>query len=381
MSGFRRVGNILLQSGTQETAIPSSKIEPEQPLRVTVFPIRSREGGNIPNVGLRLKGNAPNLPFPSRGFANYGSIEQVVYNPVETDIDYTAVVRGGPGHHLLEVSSEDVSNDLSTTAVSIGKVSDKPSVDGFVGRSDTDDWFKFEVSNNSQVRVTLDPIMDNAKLELYDRGLNPIDSAKAEAANNGVINQSLSAGDYLVRVTPGDRSANIPDGGQASTDYILTVQQVSGNLGTGAGGGSFSSSSQNLESFWNFRRLQHIFTANQVEIDDLASQPILFRREGNEFDVPLSEGEPTFCYANTTTDSNFLSFEFESRIENSLPQFVNTSVAFNAYRAIGTTETRPADALENAIPVYRQTNLGAEQVNPLNILLLTFILTSRIIGR
>ncbi|NES63865.1 MAG: hypothetical protein F6K24_00460 [Okeania sp. SIO2D1] len=182
-------------------------------------------------VGLRLQGNAPNLPFPSR-FRDKGFIEQLVYDPVETNIDYTAVVQriGNVGTYLLEVSSEDSRNDVSTTAVSIGDVSNKPSVDGFVGRSDTDDWFKFEVSNNSQVRVTLDPIMDNAKLELYDRGLNPIDSAKAEATNNGVINQSLSAGDYLVRVTPADRSANIPDGRKASTDYILTVQQVSGKF-------------------------------------------------------------------------------------------------------------------------------------------------------
>ncbi|NEO52787.1 MAG: hypothetical protein F6K54_06670 [Okeania sp. SIO3B5] len=352
MSGFRRVGNILVSSGTQETVIPSSKVESDQPLKVTVFSISSREGGNaLHKVGLRLKGNAPNLPLPSQGFRNFSNVEQLVYDPVETDINYTNVVGiyAGTGLYLLEVSSEDVSNDVSTTAVSIGNVSNKPSVDGFVGRSDTDDWFKFEVSNNSQVRVTLDPIMDNAKLELYDRGLNPIDSAKAEATNNGVINQSLSAGDYLVRVTPADRSANIPDGRKASTDYILTVQQVSGNSGAGnPGGSSFSSSSQSVERFWNFTALPHISTGNQIEINNFTGQPTLFRPESNEFDVPVSEGEPVFCYVNTTTESTFLSFE--TGIENSLPQFINTGVAFNSYRPVGKTEIRPADAPETQYP-------------------------------
>ncbi|NES63866.1 MAG: hypothetical protein F6K24_00465 [Okeania sp. SIO2D1] len=155
-------------------------------------------------------------------------------------------------------------------------------------------------------------------------------------------------------------------------------------VNSGAGnprGGSFSISSQSVERFWNFTALPHIFTGNQIEIDDLTSQPTLFRPESNEFDVPVSEGEPVFCYVNTTTDSTFLSFE--TGIENSLPQFINTGVAFNSYKPVGKTEIRPADAPDNTIPVYRPTNLDAEQANPLNILLLTFtfILTIKIIGR
>ncbi|NET24999.1 hypothetical protein [Okeania sp. SIO1I7] len=70
MSGFRRVGNILVDRGTEETAIPSSKVEPDQPLQVTVFSIEI--GGRYINhrVGLRLEGNAANLPLPSKSAAS-----------------------------------------------------------------------------------------------------------------------------------------------------------------------------------------------------------------------------------------------------------------------------------------------------------------------
>ena len=38
MSGFRRFGDILINGGTEETVIPSSEVESNQPLQVTVFP-------------------------------------------------------------------------------------------------------------------------------------------------------------------------------------------------------------------------------------------------------------------------------------------------------------------------------------------------------
>ncbi|NES02575.1 MAG: hypothetical protein F6K22_06795 [Okeania sp. SIO2F4] len=384
MSGFRRVGNILFSDGTEQILIPSSEIESNQPLRVTVFPISSSPDESINlDAELILDGNAPDLPISSN-FTGIGEAELIVYNPLVSNIDYTTLVtsvNGTTGFYLLEVSSEDSSNDFSNTAVSIGNVFDNPSVNGFVGNSDPDDWFNFQVSSNSQVRVTLDAIQDNAQLELYDRGLNLINSAQATLTNNGLITQNLATGNYLLRVTPADTSVSIPDGGQASTEYTLAVQEISGNSGSGNfgggnfgggnfgggnfGGGNFGGSSQDVLRFWDFTSQSHIFTANQFEIDDLTGEPTFFRPEGNEFDVPVNEGAPVFRYLNTATGSDFLSFEVG--IEDSLPQFINTGIAFNAYKPVGTTNARPADAPANAIPVYRLANLDAEQADPLNI--------------
>ena len=124
-------------------------------------------------------------------------------------------------------------------------------------------------------------------------------------------------------------------------------------------------SSQDVLRFWNFTSESHIFTSNQLEIDDLTGQPNLFRREGNEFDVPVNNGDPVFRYRNTATGSDFLSFE--RGIENFLPQFRNIGIAFNAYKPLGTTEQKPADTPASAIPIYRLANLDAEQANSLNI--------------
>ena len=364
MSGFRLVGDILTPGETEEIVIPSSEIEFNQPLTVTVFPISSSPGESINlDAELILGGNAPDLPIFS-DFGGLGEAEQIVYNQVISNINYTTAVtsvNGTTGLYLLEVSSEDSSNDFSNTATFIGNAFDNPSVNGFVGSSDRDDWFNFQVPSNGQVRVTLDAVQDNAQLELYDEALNLIDSAQAQITNNGLITQNLLTGNYLLRVTPDNTSVNIPDRGLASTEYTLSVDPITGN----PGGGDFNGSSQDVLRFWDFTSQSHIFTSDPVEIDDLTGQPALFRSEGNEFDVPVNNGDPVFRYLNTATGSDFLSFEVG--IENSLPQFINTGVAFNAYKPVGTTNARPADAPADAIPVYRLANLDAEQANPLNI--------------
>ncbi|MDJ0556248.1 MAG: hypothetical protein QNJ68_17785 [Microcoleaceae cyanobacterium MO_207.B10] len=94
-----------------------------------------------------------------------------------------------------------------------------------------------------------------------------------------------------------------------------------------------------------------------IAIDDLTGQPNFFRREGNEFDVPVSEGQPVYRYRNTATGTDLLTFD--SQVEDILPQYRSLGVAFNAY----TEDNKP----EEAIPIFRLKNQEAEAVNPLNI--------------
>ena len=376
MSGLRQVRDIFGLE-LQSIEIPSSEIQPNRPLNVTVFPIGLSQG--VPaslDPKLRLEGNAPGLPLPSPNNPNdfrdnngTGFRETITYNPSVSNISYKALVKrflNTTGRYLLEVSSEDGNNNASNTAVFIGNVSDNPSVNGFVGRSDTDDWFNFRVPSDGEVRITLDVTDDNAQLDIFKiqnraQG-NQIDTAQAEIGSSGLITRNLTAGNYFAKVTPANNSTNLSDGGPASTEYILTIDPVTGTPDTTPDSGV---SSQDALRFWDFTSESHIFTSDQFEIDNLTGQSNLFRREGNEFDVPVNNGDPVFRYRNTATGSDFLSFE--SGIENSLPQFRNIGVAFNAYKPIDTTEQKPADAPANAIPIYRLANLDAEQANPLNI--------------
>lgn len=364
MSGFRQVGNLLVPNGTEEITILSSEIESNLPLNVTVFPTGISQGaqGSL-NAQLTLEENTPGLPIITDDFG-VGLSEKITYQPSVSNIKYNVDVsslNGTTGPYLLEVSSEDANNDFPFSAVFIGNVPDKPLVNGFVGRSDTDDWFNFQVPSNGGVRITLDATDDNAQLDLFEiqngaQG-NQIGAARAGVGSSGSITQNLTTGNYLLRVTPSNNSANLPDGGQSSTKYTLTVDQVTGSPGDGSPGDGSSRITQDVIRFWDFTAQSHIFTSNQEEIDLLTGQSNFFRREGNEFDVPVNEGSPIFRYVNSLTNTELLTFD--SQVPDILPQFRSLGVAFNAY----TENNKPIDA----IPIYRLKNNLSEQTNPLNI--------------
>jgi hypothetical protein len=354
MSGFRATNNIFNPGGQSTVEIPSSEIDPSQPLEVTVFPIAP-----APNVAitldpdLTLRGNSPGLPTS----ATAPGTDSIFYNQVQPNTSYQAevVAFAGTGPYLLEVSSENSNNDFSFNAPQTGNLSSSQTFDGFVGRSDANDWLNFRLPSQTQVTVTLSGLEDNANLEIYEAGtLNLISRSENPGTTDESITQNLSSGNYLLRVTPANTSANLPDLGQASTEYTLTVtpgsvpdDPIIGDPGA----------VEDVLRFWNFTSESHIFTANQTEIDDLTGQPNFFRREGNEFDVPLDEGQPVFRYRNSATGTDLLTFD--GAVADLLPQYRNLGVAFNAY----TENNRP----EASIPIFRLKNLDAEAADSLNI--------------
>ncbi|MCL2931072.1 MAG: hypothetical protein MGG11_01850 [Trichodesmium sp. MAG_R03] len=89
----------------------------------------------------------------------------------------------------------------------------------------------------------------------------------------------------------------------------------------------------------------------------ITGQPNFFRREENEFDVPVNEGYPVFPYVNSVTNTELLTFD--SLVPDILPQLRSLGAAFNAY----TENNRPIDA----ILIYKLKNNLSEQINPLNI--------------
>ncbi|MGB3514397.1 MAG: PPC domain-containing protein [Microcoleaceae cyanobacterium] len=355
MSGLRNNGNLFNVGQTTSVSIPSSKIDQSQPLEVTVYPIAPAPGFGITlDPDLTLRGNSPGLPI----FASAVGTDNIFYTQVQPNTQYEAEVEAvlSSGPYLLEVSSENNGNDFIFSAPQIGNLSSSQTFNGFVGRSDPDDWLNFRLPSDTPVTITLSGLQDNANLELYEAGtLNLI----SRSDNPGTIDESITENllgpeNYLLRVTPANTSANLPDLGQASTEYTLTVTPGNSPGNPNPPGNGVA---EDVLRFWNFTSLSHIFTANQTEIDDLTGQPNFFRREGNEFDVPINEGEPVYRYRNSATGTDLLTFD--SLVADFLPQYRSLGVAFNAY----TEANRP----ENSIPIYRLKNLNAEAVNPLNI--------------
>lgn len=357
MSGFRETGTLFSPGQTASIPIPASEIDQSQPLEVTVYPIAPAPGVTITlDPDLTLRGTSPGLPTSATAVG----ADSIFYTQVQPNTPYEAEVIdfAGSGPYLLEVSSEDNANDFNFSAPQIGNLSNSRTFDGFVGRSDTDDWINFRLPSDTPVTITLSGLEDNANLELYEAGtLNLISrSDNPGTTDESIAENLLGPENYLLRVTPANTSVNLPDLGQASTEYTLTLTPGT-PPDNGNGNPPGNGTAEDVFRFWNFTSESHIFTANQAEIDDLTGQPNFFRREGNEFDVPVSGGEPVYRYRNTATGTDLLTFD--SLVADFLPQYRSLGVAFNAY----TENNRP----DNSIPIYRLKNLNAEAANPLNI--------------
>ena len=289
----------------------------------------------------------------------------------------------------------------SGSAVNIGELKDVIYKDVVGSRQPTDisDYYRFNLTNASNFSASLDRLTNNANLYLYpDYNNNGVvdsdedpNNSSYRSTNSGTtpesINKDLSAGNYLIIVENSSptsteyelRLVNEASNSNNQSQIIEypekspvivenpedNLQIISQPIQETPSANTSNDGFQSVQRYWNNESLSHIFTANQKDVDDLTGQPDLFRYEGNEFDVPINEGDPVFRYVNINTGSHFLSFE--NGIDVTLSQFINTGTAFNAYKPVGTTEIRPADAPANAIPIYRLANLDAEERNPLNI--------------
>jgi hypothetical protein len=67
---------------------------------------------------------------------------------------------------------------------------------------DENDFYRFELSDKSEVSLTLDGLIANADIELLDKEGKKIDESKKAAKNSEQINQLLEPGSYYVNVLP-----------------------------------------------------------------------------------------------------------------------------------------------------------------------------------
>jgi hypothetical protein len=84
----------------------------------------------------------------------------------------------------------------------------------WVGSSDTDDFYRFNLSSNSSVNLTLNGLIENADVQLLNSSGNMLTSSTVSGAVAESINRSLDAGTYYIRVYPYNG---------ANTNYNLSV--------------------------------------------------------------------------------------------------------------------------------------------------------------
>ncbi|ELR97421.1 PPC domain-containing protein [Gloeocapsa sp. PCC 73106] len=123
-------------------------------------------------------------------------------------------------------------NSLSS-ATNLGNIAGNRSLTGFVGSSDTNDYYRFTVSNNVGFSLDLTGLSADADLQLLNSSGGVISSSTAGGATSDFIRTTLSAGTYFARVYQfsGDTNYNLSLRADAAGNSTSAARNI-GTLGS-----------------------------------------------------------------------------------------------------------------------------------------------------
>ncbi|KYC38482.1 hypothetical protein WA1_35400 [Scytonema hofmannii PCC 7110] len=123
---------------------------------------------------------------------------------------------GANTNYNLSVSAtiNDYAGNTLNNARQITLNSTASSYSDWVGSSDTDDFYRFNLSSNSSVNLTLNGLIENVDVQLLNNSGNVLASSTQSGVVTEFINRSLDAGTYHIRVYPYNG---------ANTNYNLSV--------------------------------------------------------------------------------------------------------------------------------------------------------------
>ncbi|WOD40809.1 pre-peptidase C-terminal domain-containing protein [Nodosilinea sp. E11] len=122
-------------------------------------------------------------------------------------------------------------NSLST-AVNLGTLSGSRSLSGFVGSTDPNDYYRFNLTAPGDFRLTLNGLSADADVQLLNSSGSVIQSSTASGTTPELITRNLSAGTYYARV--------FPFSGDTNYNLSLTIDQAGNSLGTARNIGNLS---------------------------------------------------------------------------------------------------------------------------------------------
>ncbi|MFN7900100.1 MAG: pre-peptidase C-terminal domain-containing protein [Synechococcaceae cyanobacterium] len=114
--------------------------------------------------------------------------------------------------------TDNAGNTLAA-ARNIGTLSSSQSFSDWVGSADTNDYYRFDLSQASNFALTLNGLSDNADVQLLNTSGAQLAIANAAGSTAEAINSTLAAGTYYVRVYPssGNSTYNLSLTATAST--------------------------------------------------------------------------------------------------------------------------------------------------------------------
>ncbi len=173
-----------------------------------------------------------------------------------------------PGQKIVQaaVDPEDLAGNTIDKARIVGVASAGKSYQGWVGGTDTDDYYTFALGATNDFRLSLDGLRGDANVELLDTNGNIIQNSANSGTAAESINTTLSPGAYSVRVRPF---------GNISTPYNLELSATP--------------------------RLEGVTTTGSEELQDLhtlQSLPLIRVRDTNTPANPTFNNDPRFAGIN-----------------------------------------------------------------------------------
>jgi len=108
------------------------------------------------------------------------------------------------------------------TASNLGNLTGTKNLSNFVGTKDTNDYYRFSLTGNNNVKLILNNMTANADLELLNSSGRVINALKSISSTEKAIFATLNAGTYYTRIY---------SVGGANTNYNLSLNAIADNPG------------------------------------------------------------------------------------------------------------------------------------------------------
>lgn len=124
----------------------------------------------------------------------------------------------------VNASPQDFAGNSFEQARNIGNLVGDRSFSDFVGISDTNDYYRFNLATASNVELSLTQLQADADIELFNSAGTLITFSENTGTNSELISRTLGAGSYYVRVYPYLGTTNFPL--NSNTNYTLNLSAV-----------------------------------------------------------------------------------------------------------------------------------------------------------
>jgi subtilisin family serine protease len=182
--------------------------------------------------------------------ANGGTRAESISRTLNTGTYFVRVYRGsGNTNYNLTLAATasgpaDNAGNTLATARNIGTLSSSQSFSDFVGSTDTNDYYRFDLSQSSNFSLSLNGLSADADVQL----LNSSGTVLTSSANGGTTAESISStlgtGTYYVRVFPYSGNTNynltLAATGSGPADNAGNTLATARNIGTLSSSQSFS---------------------------------------------------------------------------------------------------------------------------------------------